>query len=81
MITCEHFTEQVADLLDGRVPHGRRIGLMMHSVLCVHCRRYMAQMRDVITLVREAAPADPPEPPLDEERAQALLLAFRAKQT
>lgn len=75
MITCEEFTDNVSDYLDDRVPFGDRIGLCMHRLLCVRCRNYYRQLKEVVEFVEEYA--DPPEVRPDEQQREALMDRFR----
>ncbi len=77
MMSCEQMTEMIGDYLDGKVPFGKRFGLLMHVAICKHCRRYFQQIQQVIDLSREAGAQDPPMA-APEPMKQDLLAAFRA---
>jgi hypothetical protein len=51
MMTCREFTDKVTEYLEGRVPYGERLGMWLHSTMCVHCRRYLEQMGEVVELL------------------------------
>ena len=53
MITCEEFTDHVSDYLDGRVPFGDRIGICMHRLMCVRCRNFYRQLKEIVEFVEE----------------------------
>lgn len=74
MMSCEEFSEKVTAYLEGRVPYGQRLGMMLHSIMCVHCRTYLRQMSEVIKLSGEIDEASPPDP----EQKERLMEAFRA---
>lgn len=80
MMECEEFTDRVTDYLDGRVPYGERIGMWLHSVMCVHCRRYLEQMRQVVDLMGEIDEVDADEGCPDEVKDD-LLEKFRTETT
>lgn len=75
MVTCEEFTDQVSDYLDNRVPFGERIGLCMHRLLCVRCRNYYRQLKEIVEFVEEYG--DPPESAPPPEMRRELLERYR----
>lgn len=77
MLSCEEASEMIVDYIDGRVSFSMRMELIMHVMVCRHCRRYLKQFKHVISLV-EQTPADDATPP-NEDVEQDLLSAYRAK--
>ncbi len=77
MISCEEFTDNVSDYLDDRVPFGERIGLCMHRLMCVRCRNYYRQLKELVEFVEEHA--DPPDVAPSPDCRQELLEEFREK--
>jgi hypothetical protein len=45
MKTCREVYEEASDLLDDQLPLLSRLEIRMHLILCVHCRRYVRQLR------------------------------------
>ena len=45
MLSCREVPAEVNQLLDGELPLRRRIALRLHILMCVHCRRYLRQIR------------------------------------
>jgi predicted anti-sigma-YlaC factor YlaD len=78
MMTCKEVTDRVTDYLDGRVPHGKRIGMWLHLVMCERCRMYLDQIRTVIDLSGQLSSAPTPEVPGDVR--ESLLEEFRRRQ-
>lgn len=76
---CEEFTDRVSDYLEGRVPFGERLGIWLHSAMCVHCRRYLEQMRETVELMGEVDEQDREEGCPDDVKDD-LLDQFRAEQ-
>lgn len=78
MMTCEEFTENVTEYLEGRVPYGERIGMWFHAVLCGPCKRYLEQMREVVDLCDELGEEESRDG-APEEVKDDLLEKFRHK--
>ena len=75
MITCDEFVARISDYLDDRVPMGERIGLCMHRLLCIRCRNFYRQLKEIVAFVEEFG--EPPEiEPTKLERRQ-LMERFR----
>jgi len=79
VMKCKEFTERVTDYLDGRVPFGEQMGMWLHSAMCVHCRRYLDQMREVADMMGEIEETDA-ERDCPDDLKDDLLDDFRAKQ-
>lgn len=74
MMDCDEFTSLVTDYLDGRVPQGKRMGMWMHRMMCVRCRGYFRQIKEVVSFVTTYDEA--PARPLDERDRQKLIDKF-----
>lgn len=74
MITCEEFTDQISDYLDGRVPFGDRIGLCMHRLMCVRCRNLYRQLREIVDFTQ--AHGDPPAITPTKRQKEDLLSRY-----
>ncbi|MBA2662426.1 MAG: anti-sigma factor [Bradymonadaceae bacterium] len=77
MMTCKEATDQVTDYLDGRVPHGKRIGIWLHLMMCVRCRSYVNQMRQVVELIGDLSKQPLTTAPPDVR--DALMAEFRRR--
>lgn len=77
MISCEEFTDRISDYLDDRVPFGERIGMCMHRLMCVRCRNYYRQLKEIVEFVEQHA--DPPESEPSAELKSELLDEYREK--
>ncbi|MFB6351558.1 MAG: hypothetical protein ABEN55_21860 [Bradymonadaceae bacterium] len=78
MMRCDKFAHQVGDYLEGRLPFGERVAMWIHRLICTPCRRYYAQIRQVIALTEEVGEherATAPSPELKEE----MVEQFRAR--
>jgi hypothetical protein len=53
MMSCEEFTDEVGEYIEGTLPFGERIQMWLHAFLCDHCKNYLEQMRDVADLMGE----------------------------
>ena len=77
MMSCDEFTSLVTEYLDGRVPHGKKIGMWMHRLMCVRCRNYLRQMQEILDFVGTYDEA--PEAPLDQGTRRELLDRFKER--
>jgi len=75
VITCDKFVARISDYLDDRVPMGERIGLCMHRLLCIRCRNFYRQLKEIVAFVEEFGNA-PKIKPSEAERQQ-LVEHFR----
>jgi predicted anti-sigma-YlaC factor YlaD len=72
MLTCRELTELATDYLERDLPWRKRLLVQVHLWMCIHCRRYLDQVRKVIQLLQRL-PRDPVPPELLEK----LLPQFR----
>jgi anti-sigma factor RsiW len=71
-MTCEELSKLVTDYLEGALPVSERAAFDRHVSLCPECRRYLEQMRRVVTTLGRL----PPEP-IPRELEAKLLERFR----
>jgi len=57
MLNCREVTRLISQSMDSKLPWHRRLGMRVHLLYCVWCRRYAAQLQ----LLRKAARELPPE--------------------
>ena len=79
MVSCEEFTDRISDYLDDRVPFGERIGLCMHRLLCIRCRNFYRQLKEIVEFIEEYD--EPPRQGPDEEMRQQLMDEFRNRRS
>lgn len=48
MLSCREVTELSGDWLDGRLRFRERMALRAHVAMCVHCRRFLRQLRALL---------------------------------
>ena len=75
MMSCEEFTSHISDFLDGRLPSGKKMGMWLHRLLCVRCRNYLRQTRELVTFI--GAHGRAPKIPLDDKVRSELVERFR----
>jgi len=51
MLKCREVPEEAEKLLGGELGWRQRMGLRLHLFMCVHCRRYVSQLRLLISAV------------------------------
>ena len=71
-IVCRQAVELVTDYLEGALPRSRRRRLESHLAGCVHCREYLAQMREAIRLTGTVTADD-----LSPQAQDELVAIFR----
>ena len=57
MLNCRQVARLISQSMDATLPWHRRLGMRIHLLYCVWCRRYAAQLK----LLRKAARELPPE--------------------
>lgn len=72
-ITCHELVELVTDYLEGAMPQSDRDRLEAHLSGCVHCLRYLDQMKHTIRTVGNLR-----EEAISPNVQKELLRAFRA---
>ena len=53
MMKCKELSENAGDYLSGELPLGRRIALFLHVMMCIHCRRYLHQLKISVESLRQ----------------------------
>jgi hypothetical protein len=81
MMSCEEFTDEVGEYIEGTLPFGERIQMWLHAFLCDHCKTYLEQMRDVADLMGELGERwrEGPAKEAPEEVKGELLDSYREK--
>ena len=81
MMSCEEFTNEVGDYIEGTLPFGERIQMWLHAFLCDHCKTYLEQMRDVADLMGDLGErwSKNPDEEAPEELKGDLLDSYREK--
>jgi len=58
--SCKDITEESSNYLDHHLPLWRRIGFQIHLLMCVHCKRYVDQLKLTIATLGRIPAAEPP---------------------
>lgn len=66
MLKCRELSELSSDYLDGKLSFFPRLKIWWHLVGCVHCRRYIEQLKLVTGMLRQAPPAQAEENEVDK---------------
>ena len=60
MPSCKELTEHSSEYLDRSLPWWKRPGYWLHLAICVHCRRYVGQLKLTIATIGKSPEATPP---------------------
>lgn len=71
MPSCKEITEKSSDYLDHNLPWWKRPGYWMHLAVCVHCRRYVEQLKLTIGVIGKSPEATPPS--VSSEHVQEIV--------
>lgn len=71
MPSCKDITKHASDYVDHHLQWWQRPGYWLHLVMCVHCRRYIDQLKLTIRTLGQIPEATPPE--VDEQQVQAIV--------
>ncbi len=72
MPSCKDITEHSSDYLDRHMPWWKRVNYWLHLLMCVHCRRYFAQLKLTISTLGRTREASPPT--VDEQQVQSIVV-------
>ena len=73
MLNCRQVTRLISQSFDAKLPWHRRLGMKVHLLYCVWCRRYATQLRFLRKAVKELPPEAfdvPPSKLSNEEKKQ-----------
>lgn len=74
MLTCREVTERASAYVDRELPLRSRLAMRLHLAMCVHCRRYFRQFRQLLAaLAVRVRIAKQPADPAQVERLLAKL--------
>ena len=59
--SCKDVTDLSSDYLDHNLSIWKRIGFWIHIMMCVHCKRYVDQLRLTIAAITKSPAAQLPE--------------------
>ncbi len=71
MPSCKEITEKSSDYLDRNLRWWKRPGYWMHLAMCVHCRRYVDQLKLTITTIGKTPEATTPS--VNDEQVQEIV--------
>ena len=72
MLRCDELTERVTDYFEGQLSLANKIDAFLHLRWCGDCRKYLAQVKTTMRLLRQLPP-----PPSSTEVGDQLLARFR----
>ena len=72
MFSCKDVSESASEYIDGNMPFMKRMNMRVHLFMCVHCRKFISQLKDTIRVVNLSKPVEPDEEQL-EAQVQRLL--------
>ena len=49
MLSCKQLTENANDYIEQNLPLKSRISVKLHLLMCIHCRRYVHQLKTTVT--------------------------------
>ena len=61
MLRCKDVAERASRYVDGEMSWSQRLGMRLHLMMCLHCRRFMRQFR-VVRDTLGCCPDPQPEP-------------------
>jgi predicted anti-sigma-YlaC factor YlaD len=71
MPSCQGITERASEYLDRDLPRWKRMSFRMHLLMCIHCRRYVSQLKLTIDTIGKIPEATPPVP--DEKQIREII--------
>jgi hypothetical protein len=77
LLTCKQVSDTASDLLEDPTTLTQRIKLRLHLMICIHCRRYLKQLRLAIGVVSNSGSA--PAPSKEEFETLVSQLGDRDK--
>jgi predicted anti-sigma-YlaC factor YlaD len=81
MLTCREVTAKSSALLDGELGFRDRMAVRMHLAMCVHCRRFVRQLKVLLESMRMRAGSvsEPVAPEFVERVMRTLDSAHRSE--
>ncbi|HEC73767.1 MAG TPA: zf-HC2 domain-containing protein [Methylophaga aminisulfidivorans] len=58
MFQCKDVAEEASNYLDGDLPLKKRIGILLHLMICRCCRNYLQQIRKTIKTITNIYPKE-----------------------
>ena len=83
MLTCREISERIARGADDEAGFFGKLSIKMHLMMCVHCRRFLRQVRLIGSVARQRAEdryREHPPPDGMEKRLVARLCGTAADQ-
>ena len=73
MLGCKDITEHASDYIDKKLSLHTRIKMKMHLLICVHCRRYIHQIKTTVGTLKRLKPSNEISEDKLEQTVKALL--------
>jgi len=51
MLSCKHTVQQGSDYIENELSFWRKVEMKMHLMICVHCRRYVKQLKQTVAML------------------------------
>lgn len=51
MLSCKKVVENTSEYLDGNLSFSQKLKVKLHLFMCVHCRRYIRQIKQTIQMI------------------------------
>lgn len=66
MLSCKHIVDLGTDYLDQELGFWKKTEMKMHLMICGHCRRYIKQLKQTITVLAHWRLKQPTQEQLDQ---------------
>jgi hypothetical protein len=73
MLKCRDIAERASDYIDGHLSLNQRLAVLLHLLICGHCRAFVRQLRLLLAYYRHL-------PPQELAPEEAAAIAQRAAQ-
>lgn len=79
MPSCKDITEHSSDYLDRHMPWWQRANYRLHLMICVHCRRYVRQLKLTISTLGRTQEAAVPT--TNEQQVHSIVAHLQTHPT
>jgi hypothetical protein len=73
MLTCKEVSRTIASDELATAGWRRRLSVRLHLLMCLHCRRYSRQMREIGTAARRIFGEERPDPDSQDRLRSSIL--------
>jgi hypothetical protein len=75
MLKCKDIAEKSSAYVDDQLPFSGRFGIYLHLLICVHCRRFIRQLKMMITGSRNL-----PKNLIDDQDVESIFQHIKSHQ-